>query len=96
MLSCNFPYSEDKSLTHTGNCTKYKLCNDVEENPGPVMDHVDPSKTIKTLYSQGDVVVFGQNAGQQCVAMSLRALIYHNMKGISNSVELKQIMHIGN
>ena len=39
------------------------------------MDHVDPSKTI-TLYIQGDVVVFGQNAGQQCVAMSLRALIY--------------------
>ena len=56
----------------------------------------DPSKTIKTLYSQGDVVVFGQNAGQKCVAMGLRALIYHNMKGISNSVELKQIMHIGN
>ena len=60
------------------------------------MHHVDPSKTIKTLYSQGDVVVSGQNAGQQCVAMSLRTLIYHNMKGISNPVELKQIMHIGN
>ena len=95
LFSCNFPYGEHKSLTHTGNCTKYKLWNDVEENPGPVMDHVDPSKTI-TLYIQGDVVVFGQNAGQQCVAMSLRALIYHNMKGISNPVELKQIMHIGN
>ena len=96
MFSCNFPYIEHKSLTHTGNCTKHKPCNDVGEKPGPVMDHVDPSKTIKTLYSQGDVVVFGQNAGQQCVAMSLRALIYHNMKGISIPVELKQIMHIGN
>ena len=44
LFSCNFPYSELKSLTQTGNGTKYKLCNDVEENPGPVMDHVDPSK----------------------------------------------------
>ena len=56
------------------------------------MDHVDPSKTIQAPYSQGDV--FGQNAGQQCVAMSLCALIYHNMKGIGNPDDLKQIMHI--
>ena len=28
--------------------------------------------------------------------MSLRALIYHNMKGISNPDDLKQIVHIGN
>ena len=41
LFSCNFPYSEHNSLTHTGNCTKYKLCYDVEENPGPVMHHVD-------------------------------------------------------
>ena len=60
------------------------------------MHHIDPIKTIKAPYSQGDVAVFGQNAGQQCVAMSLRALIYHNMKGISNPGDLKQIMHIGN
>ena len=60
----------------------------MEENPGPVMHHVDPSKTIKAPYSQEDVVVlFRQNAGQQCVAMSLCALIYHNMKGISNPRE---------
>ena len=96
LCSCNFPYSEYKSLTHRGNCTKYKLCNDVEENPGPVMHHVNPSKTIVAPYSQGDVIVFGQNAGQQCVAMSLCAFIYHNMKGISNPGHLKQIMHIGN
>ena len=96
LFSCNFPYNEDKSLTHRGNCTKYKLCNDVEENPGPVMHHVNPSKTIVAPYSQGDVIVFGQNAGQQCVAMSLCALIYYNMKGISNPGHLKQIMHIGN
>ena len=70
---------------------KYKLCNDVEENPGPVMHHVDLSKTIKAPYSQEDVVVvFRQNVGQECVAMSLCALIYHNIKGISNPGDLKQ------
>ena len=60
------------------------------------MHLVDPRKTIKAPYSQGDVVVFGQNSGQQCVAMSLCALMYHNMKGIGNPNDLKQIMHIGN
>ena len=60
------------------------------------MHHVDPSKTIKAPYSHGDVVVFGKNAEQQCVAMNLCALIYHNMKGIGNPDDLKQIMHIGN
>ena len=60
------------------------------------MHLVDPRKTIKAPYSQGDVVVFGQNLGQQCVAMSLCALMYHNMKGIGNPNDLKQIMHIGN
>ena len=52
LFSCNFPYSEYKSLNQRGSCTKYKLCNDIE-NPGPV------SKTIKAPYSQGYVVVFG-------------------------------------
>ena len=33
--------------------------------------YVDPSKTIAAPYSQGNELVFGQNAGQQCVAMSL-------------------------
>ena len=61
------------------------------------MHHVDPSKTIKAPYSQEDVVVvFGRNAGQQCVAMILCALIYHNIKGISNPGDLKQIGPIDN
>ena len=59
------------------------------------MHLVDPRKTMKALYSQGDVVVFRQNAGQECVVMSLCGLIYHNMKGIGNPYESKQIMHIG-
>ena len=57
------------------------------------MHLVDPRKTIKAPYSQGDVVVFGQNSGQEYVAMGLCGLIYHNMKVIGNPYDLKQIMH---
>lgn len=67
----------------------------MEENPGPAMHHVDPNKTIKDPHKKGDVV-FLQNARQKFIAMSLCALIYHNMKGISNPGDLKQIVHIGN
>lgn len=35
-FSCNLPYSEYKGVIHRGNCTKNKLCNDVEKNPGLV------------------------------------------------------------
>ena len=56
---------------------------------------MDSRKTIKAPYSQGDVIVFGQNPAQQYVPMSLCVFIYHNMKGIGNPDELKQIMHIG-
>ena len=49
------------------------------------MHHVDPSKPIKAPYSQRDVVVFGQNARQQCVAMSQCTSIYHNMYGPEKS-----------
>ena len=31
-------------------------------------------------YCQGSIVVFGENAGQQCVAMSLCALIYSKIR----------------
>ena len=54
---CNFPYSEYKGVIHRGNCTKNKLNNDMEKNLHPGMHYVDPSKTIKAPYSQGDVVV---------------------------------------
>lgn len=42
----------------------------MEKNPGPSLLLTDPWKTIKAPYSQGNELVFGQNAGQQCVAMS--------------------------
>ena len=76
---------------------RFFLCNfPYSEYKGVIhRGSVDSRKTIKAPYSQGDVIVFGQNAGQQCVPVSLCVLIYHNMKGIGNPDELKQIMHIG-
>ena len=47
-------------------------------------------------YSQGNELVFGQNAGQQCVAMSLCSLFYNNTQGISSANDLIQKMDIGN
>jgi len=38
---------------------------------------IDPTLTIKAPYSQADIMYFGENAGKQCVAMSLSALIYN-------------------
>jgi hypothetical protein len=41
--------------------------------------------------------MFGPNAGQQCVAMSLCSLLYKYSKGsIKHSVDLITIMNIGN
>ena len=67
--------------------------NPVQTNIGINISH---NNTVCAAYSQGDVGIFGENAGQQCVVMSLCALIYHQMKGITNPDDLKQIMHIGN
>ena len=39
---------------------------------------------------------FGENAGKQCVAMSLSALIYNKIKGIHSCNDLVQIMEMGN
>jgi len=63
-----------KTYTHLANCCKLKLANDIELNPGPNNRlYIDSSKTISAPYSQGSVVIFGHNAGKQCVAMSLCA-----------------------
>ena len=52
-------------------------------NAGPSINNVNPTLKVKAPYSQGDIIVFGANAGQQCVAMSLCALIYNNVKEIN-------------
>ena len=72
-----------------------RLLNDLETNPGPRI--VNPTKTIAAPYSQGDVEVFGTaNAGTQCVAMSLSALVYNFRNPITCSADLVQIMNTGN
>ena len=96
LFSCNRVMCLYKSETHVMNYCKLKLSTDIEKNPGPLPMYVDPSKTIAAPYSQGNELVFGQNKGQQCVAMSLCSLIYNNKQGISSVNDLIQIMNIGN
>ena len=62
-----------KSEDHIANYCNYKLSTDIEKDPGPLI-YVDPNKTIAAPYCQGNELVFGQNAGQQCVAMSFQIM----------------------
>ena len=84
-----------KSLTQRTNYCEFLLSRDVEQNPGPTI--VDPTKTIAAPYIQGNVAIFGTtNAGRQCVAMSLVALVFNFRKAITSSADLIQVMNIGN
>ena len=83
-----------KSLNHKVNNIASKLSGDIETNPGPFV--VDPSKTIHAPYSQGNSFVFGSNAGKQCVAMSLIAILFDFIYSIRSSSGLKEIMNVGN
>ena len=52
----------------------------MEENPGPtIFDITDTMRTTSADYSQGNEALFGENAGKQCVAMSLTTIIYHQI-----------------
>ena len=94
LCTCNYPfYSAYKSLIHRVNFGQFKLSTDIEKNPGPSCG-VDATKTIHAAYCQGNVVVFGENAEQQCVAMSLCALIYSKIRRIT--YDMIQIMTVGN
>ena len=76
-----------------------RQANDVEENPGPpIFDVIDPTRTICVDHSQGDIALFGENAGKQCLAMSLTAIIYHHIQDMNlwTSSTLNNILTIGN
>ena len=76
-----------------------RQANDVEENPGPtIYDIIDPTTTVSADFSQGNGTLFGVNAGKQCVAMSLTAIIYHQIQDISlwTNSTLNNILVIGN
>ena len=94
LCTCNYPfYSAYKSLIHRVNFRQFKLSTDIEKNPTPSF-YVDATITIHTPNCQGNVVVFGENAGQQCVAMSLCALIYSKIKKITSVYDMIQIMTV--
>ena len=60
----------------TFHCLYYRQANDLEKNPGPTIFDVSyPTSTICADYSQGNEALFGENAGKQCVAMSLLLFI---------------------
>ena len=97
LCTCHYPfYSAYKSLIHRVNFGQFKLSTDIEKNPGPsCYINVDATKTIHAAYCQGNVVVFGENAEQQCVAMSLCALIYSKIRRITSVNDMIQIMTVG-
>ena len=96
LYTCCGPMSLHKNGDHRRCCAKTNLHRNKETYPGPPMNNIDPTLTLKAPYSQGDITVFGGNAGQQCIAMSLCALIYNNIKGINACNDLVQIMEMGN
>ena len=76
-----------------------RQANDVEENPGPtIFDIIDPTTTVSADSSQGNEAIFGVNGGKQCVAMSLTAIMYHQIQDISlwTNSTLNNIIVIGN
>ena len=77
-----------------------RLSNDVEENPGPrtINDIVDPTHTVHADFNQGNELMFGMNAGKQCVAMSLCAIVYKEIKSVSiwDRLMLNSILIRGN
>ena len=84
-----------KNVNHLKNVCQSALCTDIETNPGPVF-YIDPSKTISAPYSQGNQIIFGKSAGQQCLAMCLCALIYNKRQNICSPQDLVNVMNIGN
>ena len=68
-------------MVHTAFAIPKNTGNDVGENPGPtIFDIIDLATTVSTDSSQGNEAIFGVNAGKQCVAMSLTAIIYHQIQ----------------
>ena len=82
-------------MNHRVNFGQFKLCTDIEKNPGPSV-YVDATKTINAPYCQGNVTGCGENGGQRGVAVSLCALIYSKIRTIIFVDDMIQIMIAGN
>ena len=84
LCTSNYPFScAYKSLIYQVNFGQFKLSTDIKKNPGPSV-YIDATKTVHAPYCQGNVLVFGENARQQCVAMSLCFLIYSEIRRITS------------
>ena len=61
-------------------------------------DFLQAARAICANYSQGNQVLFGENAGKQCVTMSLTAVIYNHLEDINfwTSSTLNNILTIVN
>ena len=58
-----------------------RQANDVEENlSSTIFDIIDPTTFVSADSSQGNEAIFAVNAGKQCVAMSLTAIMYHQIQ----------------
>ena len=72
----------------------------MEENPGArTINHiVDPTYTVHADFNQGNELMFGMNAGKQCVAMSLCAIVYKEIKSVNiwDKLMLNSILISGN
>ena len=77
-----------------------RLANDVEEHPGPrtLNDVVNPTYSVHADVHQGNELMFGVNAGKQCVAMSLCAIVYKEIKSVNiwDRMMLNSILIFGN
>ena len=85
-MDCNHKYCLCKKL----------LSNDVEINPGP--SFVNYSNTVRGTFDQGNEWLFGNNAGNQCVANSLIAVVFHagiNCFSWDRGI-MDRILHTGN
>ena len=85
-LDCNHKYCWCKRV----------LSNDVEINPGP--SFANYINTVRGTFDQGNQLLFGNNAGNQCVANSLIAVVFNT--GINcflwDRGIMDRILHIGN
>ena len=56
-----------------------------KENPGPrtLSNIIDPTFTVDADYNQGNNLLLGVNEGKQCVAMSLCAIVYKEIKSVN-------------
>ena len=70
-------------MVHTAFAISKNTGDDVGENLGPTIFHIiDPATTMSAVSSQGNEVIFGVNAGKQCVAVSLLSISHRAIRHI--------------